>query len=264
VGLPFHSARLKLERAQEHIERLGELVEDWLETDAYTVSRETDPETGYTVRRAKIKSPPPHLISTVAGDAIQNLRTALDHAVFEMASRAGPVSRATESRLMFPIAGNENTKGEPADGEVIFRRMIASGYLTGVPDRARDFIQQEQPYRWNEEADGYKYHSLWTVHDLNRIDKHRRLTVATAFLDMQFVTTPASVEPRITFHRAEGPVRDGDPLVTYEGAEAGVDAHFTRGVALAEGVAAGRGAGELLRNVHQRIEWMLYVLEQSA
>jgi hypothetical protein len=260
----LHSARLKLERAKEHIESLDELVEDWIATDAYTVSREKDTETGYTVCRAKIKAPPPDQISIVAGDAVQNLRTALDHAVYAMAARAGPVDRATESRLMFPIAGNENRKGEPADGEALFRNMVANGYLDGVPDRARDFIQQEQPYHWNEHADGYKYHWLWTVHDLNRIDKHRRLTVATAFLDMQFVTTPEGVEPRITFHRAEGPIKDGDPLVTYAGAEAGVDAHFDRGVALDEGVAAQHGVQKLLRPVHDRIEWMLYVLEQAS
>ena len=167
---------------------------------------------------------------------------------------------------MFPIVGSENRRGEPADGATIYSSMVANGYLDGVPDRAKDFIQQEQPYHWtsNEEPDGYKYHWLWTVHDLNRIDKHRRLTVATAFLDMQFVTTPSGVEPRITFHRAEGPVKDGDRLVTYEGAEAGVDAHFDRGVALGEGVAAQRvGVKELLRPVHDRIESMLYVLEQS-
>jgi hypothetical protein len=248
----------------EHIETLGQLVEDWLATDAYTVSREVDPETGYTVRRAKIKSPPPDRISILAGDVVQNLRTALDHAVFTMASRAGPVDRATESRLMFPIAGNENSRGEPADGAAIFHNLIARGCLDGVPDRARDFIQQEQPYHWNDQPDGYQYHWLWTVHDLNRIDKHRRLAVATAFLDLQFVSTPEGVEPRITFHRAEGPVNDGDRLVTYEGAEAGVDAFFTRGVALNEGVAAQHGVEKLLRPVRDRIEWMLYVLEQTA
>jgi hypothetical protein len=248
----------------EHIARLGTLVDDWLETDAYTVSREVDPETGYTVRRAKIKSPPPDRISIVAGDAVQNLRTALDHAVFTMASRTGLVDRATESRLMFPIAGNENSKGEPADGEAIFHNLLAPGCLDGVPDRARDFIQQEQPYHWNDPPNGYQYHWLWTVHNLNRIDKHRRLAVATAFLNFQFVTTPEGVEPRITFHQAEGPVKDGDPLVTYEGGDVGVDAHFTRGVALNEGVAAERGAEKLLGNVHHRIEWMLDVLEQTA
>jgi hypothetical protein len=76
VGLPFYSARLKLERAQDHIECLADLVETWLETDAYTISSEIDPKTGYTVRRAKIKAPPPDQISIVAGDAVQNLRTA--------------------------------------------------------------------------------------------------------------------------------------------------------------------------------------------
>jgi hypothetical protein len=103
---------------------------------------------------------------------------------------------------------------------------------------------------------------LRSLHELNRIDKHRRLAITTAFLDLQFVATPEGVEPRIKFHRAEGPVKDGDPLATYSGADEGVYADFTRGVAINEGPLARLSIEGALAPIQDRIEWMLRVLAQ--
>jgi hypothetical protein len=38
---------------REHVEAVEEAVDAWLGTDAYTISRDVDPETGDTVRRAQ-------------------------------------------------------------------------------------------------------------------------------------------------------------------------------------------------------------------
>jgi hypothetical protein len=157
---------------------------------------------------------------------------------------------------MFPIVGNQNRRGEPADGAKIFAE-ISPRQLIGVPDDARAFIEQQQPYQW---GDGFRFHWLWSLHDINRIDKHRRLAVTAAFLDFQFVTSPSGVEPRVTFHRAEGPVEDGATLVTYSGADVGVDAQFTLDVAINEGVSAGYAISKLLRPIEQRVDWMVRVL----
>ena len=256
--MTFGSARLNVVRANEHIVADEELVDCWLDSDAYTIRREINPEAGLTFHRAKIKGAPPPRLSILAGDALQNLRSALDHAVYAVAaSQPGGVLPENERALMFPVVANENSKGQPADGADVFDRL-ARRTLPGIPIPVRDFIKQEQPYHW---GDGYEHHWLWLIHDLNRIDKHRRLAVATTFLDFQFVSTPPGIEPRITFHRAEGPVKDGDPLVTYTGAEVGVNAHFTRGVSLNEGAAAGSGVEKLLRNLEDRVKWILHVME---
>jgi hypothetical protein len=81
----LQSARLKIDRAREHIQAVEDAVDVWLGTDAYMITREVDPETGYTLRRARIKEPPPSRISILIGDAIQNLRSALDHTVYSLA-----------------------------------------------------------------------------------------------------------------------------------------------------------------------------------
>jgi hypothetical protein len=252
------SAWLKINRAREHEEAVEEAVDAWLGTDAYTISREVDPQTGYTVHRAQIKEAPPIRISLLIGDAVQNLRSALDHAVYALAeSQLGTLSPEIAEGLMFPIAGNENRKGEPANGGAIFQDAVRRGQLHGVSVDALRFIESEQPYHW---ADGYRFHWLWSLNALNRIDKHRRLTVTTAFLDFQFVSSPEGAEPKVTFHRAEGPVKDGDPLVTYSGADKGVDAQFTREVAINEGVMAAFPVRGILEPIQQRVEWITRVL----
>jgi hypothetical protein len=47
--------------------------------------------------------------------------------------------------------------------------------------------------------------------------------VLTAALDFQYVTVTDSFDPRVTFRRAEGLIADGDVLVTYFGADVGVE-----------------------------------------
>jgi hypothetical protein len=86
---------------------------------------------------------------------------------------------------------------------VIFKNAVDRGCLNGVPDDALTFIESEQPFRWGG-GDDYRYHWLWTLHHLNRIDKHRRLALTTAWLDMPAITVPEGVTPRIKWSRAEG------------------------------------------------------------
>jgi hypothetical protein len=256
---------LKLKRAGEHIEALKVEIDGWLGTDAYTIGSEIDPETGDTVRRAQVKRPPPPQLSLLIGDAVQNLRSALDHTVYFLAERnLGTLTPEIEGALMFPIVGCENSKGELADGSQIFAGAVRKGQLKGVPDPARTFIENEQPYHWGTEDGGYRYHWLWVLHNLNRIDKHRRLAVTTAWLDLPGVSHPTGVTPRITWTRAEGPVKDGDVLVTYSGADKGVNAHLTRAIAIDEGTAGENDILRCLTNVQDRVQWIVGWLAQYA
>lgn len=264
------SQHLKLKRASEHVEALKDSIDCWLGTDAYTISREIDPETRDTVRWAKIKSPPPPELALLTGDAVHNLRSALDHTVYYLAERnLGTLTNEIEEALMFPIVGNQNRKGEPADGSAIFKDFLRRnpGPLTGVPASARSFIEREQPYQWADTPDtpnAFKYHWLWVLHDLDRIDKHRRLAVTTAYLSTPYITTPEGVDPKITWSRADGPVNDGDKLVTYSGADVGVDSYFTRAVAINEGTARERDVLDVLGSLQQRVKWIVGMLSTLA
>jgi hypothetical protein len=259
---PPSSACLKLARADEHIAAVKEYADRWLGTDAYTVIREEDPQTGHTVRRAQIKVAPPERISILAGDAIQNLRSALDHIVYALADRHLTLTPEIEAGLMFPIIGNVNEQGKARSGAKAFKDSIPRR-LAGVPANALTFIESVQPYFRDKTGTEFAYDSLWRLAELSRVDKHRRLALVSAWLVNQYVSIPeGSVAEDIDFVHPQGPVEDGDVLVTYAGADEGVDAHFTRGVALNEGSFPGAEIVSDLKSLQGRVEWVVGVLER--
>jgi hypothetical protein len=254
---PLFTRDLKVSRAYEHIAAVEQLAQDWLDTDAYTIRREVDPETGHTVCKARIKSPPPVEIGLAAGDAVHNLRSALDHVVYHFAERhhPGPLPLEVEESLMFPIVGNQNSKGEPADGALIFREIVARRNLANLlPSNVLRYVKSIQPYHWP--GDGFRHHWLWLVHDLDRIDKHRRIHVTAASLRMPYVSSPGDPSDiDIEWgHAGDAPVNDGDVLLTFSGAEEGVNAHLSRAVALDEGPAKGQEISLLLDLLASRVE----------
>jgi hypothetical protein len=90
----------------------------------------------------------------------------------------------------------------------------------------------------------------------------RRAGATTAALEHQYVTVPDGVDPHVTFKRAEGPIRDGNELVSY-GAALGVGAFFERAVAFDEPkLSSSSGVTDTLRSVLQRVEWIVLVLER--
>src|SRR5689334_1160367 len=92
---------MKLQRAEEH---LGQLVAEHqrfiAERNPYRMLREADPEPGYWIWRAKIVEPPPlEKWSSVAGECVHALRSALDHTAFELVRFRNPNATYSE----FPI-----------------------------------------------------------------------------------------------------------------------------------------------------------------
>jgi hypothetical protein len=256
VGAVF-TRDIKVARAHEHIAAVKQLAEEWLATDAYTITREIDPEMGHTICKARIKSSPPIEIGPVVGDAVHNLRSALDHAVYALAERhhGGPLPIEVQESLMFPIVGNQDGKGNAADGAAIFRQRVVRLRLADwLPDNVLAYIDSIQPYRWPR--DEFRYHWLWLVHDLDRIDKHRRIHVTTAWISLPFVTSPG--DPTlidIQWGKAgNSPVSDGDVLVTFSGAEEGVEAHLSRAIAINDGPAQIQEVGSLLELLARRVE----------
>lgn len=76
----FTSANLKVQWAKVQINALNEVINRFLESDFYTFSNERDPKTGQYRISVISKAYSPADIYLLLGDAIHNLRTALDHA----------------------------------------------------------------------------------------------------------------------------------------------------------------------------------------
>jgi hypothetical protein len=127
---------LKLERAETHIKTFSDEVAAFSERDPKPFGFRTET----TVRPDKsikydlyavIREEPPRELALPFGDAIQNIRSALDHLVYELAP---PKARRKRS-LQFPIFTDECEF-----------KVLSPPMLQGIKGDERTLIERVQPY----------------------------------------------------------------------------------------------------------------------
>jgi hypothetical protein len=132
--------------------------------DSHTLLIQDEAEMDQVRYRIELKQP--HVsIFLILGDALQCLRTALDQAVWSLIHhRTGLDPENSE----FPIFA------KPPDSER--RKKLFKDKIEGLSDEAIAYIESIQPYnRPTGTPPGSNL--LWCLHQLNRIDKHRRISV---------------------------------------------------------------------------------------
>lgn len=148
--------RRKVERADEHISNLNEVVRRFIDANPYKVVAKRDSETGKTVYYLERVTDTPPSCAAIAGDILNNLRSALDHLAQQLyLVGTGGTSgfRDQTSFLISPTAKD-------------FKAGL-SRKVEGMRQNAVDAIRALQPYHGGNGAD------LWTFNRLNNIDKHR-------------------------------------------------------------------------------------------
>jgi hypothetical protein len=156
--------QVKIERAKEHINNLNSAIRVFFDSKPYEVSTKRDPQTRkLTYYVSKVQSTPTHF-AAIAGDAIQNLRSALDHLAQQL-FLVGTNGVTPGRHVYFPIAR------DAAEYKVQLPRKVR-----GMRQDAVDMLNSIQPYK------GGKDHQLWVLQELSNLDKHRLLvTVGSAF-----------------------------------------------------------------------------------
>jgi hypothetical protein len=154
--------REKIKRAEKHIDEFKVEVKRFLDHDpkpyALCVDVETEPSEP-TVHVLKADPVPPGLLA-IAGDAIHNLRSALDHLVFALASANNfPVGKMTE----YPIFEGPITT---AKVEARFEEKVE-----GMRKEVIEALRRVHPYPGGNDT-------LWRLHSFDVIDKHKMLVAA--------------------------------------------------------------------------------------
>ena len=160
---PLSGARMRLQRAEEHHGQLNLELAQFLERNPYRMLREHDLERGegYFLWRAKIVEEPPYeKWASLIGECAHALRSALDYTAYAIVNAKEVVSEKSS----FPILD------DPGKWE-----SVHPAYLPGVDPDVLSAIEGLQPYNLGEERD-----ALWIVHQLDIIDKHRRLGLVDA------------------------------------------------------------------------------------
>jgi hypothetical protein len=106
----FESAKLKLDWSNKHIGDLKSALDLFRQTypDAVRIDHDVDTGKVTVILYARHEVPTPGNLSLIIGDAIHNLRTVLDHAMWELIGLDG----GTQDRRTFLPTGDSRQKYE--------------------------------------------------------------------------------------------------------------------------------------------------------
>jgi hypothetical protein len=157
LGQPLDNLILKTERAKKHVLDLEAEFERFMQTKPNTFAFKTDANTSDRIYYVTKVTPVPVEFSLLIGDALNNIRSALDHLAYQLVSVGGGTGEILR-QAKFPI-GNS-----PSD-------YIAqkSGIVPGLRQDAIKAIDAIEPYETG--VGGYLCH----LAALNNFDKHRLL-----------------------------------------------------------------------------------------
>jgi hypothetical protein len=206
--LDFGGARIKLARANKHANELGELITSTIKTPLYElIKRETaDGDLEFCVHILKSF---PAEAPTIIGDAVHNIRCALDHFVWMLVETGGGTA---DTQTQFPVA-REKSKW---DAQVDKR-------LRGACNRARDFVRNLNAYPGGDRL-------LVLINELDIIDKHRLMLVmggASKSINLNLSLPhpgkddPSEVIPllmKLPPSDPQFPIREGDVIFTIKAA----------------------------------------------
>jgi hypothetical protein len=150
------SATVKIDRAAKHVAELNKLLS---EKRPFSFVVTTDTATGDRSTRAKKDEAVIGCAAGICGDAVHNLRSALDHAYWETVS---PIAQNDSERrqIQFPFK-------ETKDG---FDKAVKEGFPARVSDQFRDAILGLRAYK---EPGGNEL--LYLIHEFDILDKHKLL-----------------------------------------------------------------------------------------
>ena len=156
----LHQVILKVDRAKKHIADLEEGIRQFRDTNPYKVEHRRAPQSRKLIYYVSSVEPTPPNLALIAGDAIQNLMSALDHLAYQLVLSDSNGNPPNPNWIYFPI------RDTAADYEA-----KKSGKMEGLLQDTFDIIDTFKPYKGGNDT-------LWALYKLNNIEKHRLLITA--------------------------------------------------------------------------------------
>ena len=178
--------RVKLRRAWNQIDGIKAELSAFVKSDVYVPKIEFNTDTHWLTISVHVKKNPPLMWGVQIGEIIHNLRSALDHIVWELFMLDNLRQPARGTRLQFPIF--ETMAGFDGRGR--------SQFLLGIGPNAVGLIRSQQPF---PECDGGtgegKKSPLWHLKELSDADKHRTLHLTGTLIETFDFTFPPLKQP---------------------------------------------------------------------
>jgi hypothetical protein len=159
----------KFNRAKEQFDELIVEMDAFFnkEPKPYTSLGEFDADKWEWVERFQVCEEPPLRLGVILGDCLHNLRSTLDHLMWQVTLLDGGTP---DDATQFPIASKSEAQFD----------AIAERRIPGLSEAHRALVKRAQPYHAGDGADA---HPLAVLATLSNIDKHRVVHAAYSFLD---------------------------------------------------------------------------------
>lgn len=267
----FTGAREKLRRAGEHIDQLAQETAAFFADEfrgpgqAKVTITATDDAlrtgiSGTTLPQMQFDVPiPATRWGVLVGDALHNLRSALDNAVDELTVEQSGSSLA---RTGFPIFSDER-RFKMTDGSGPTRGS-GGELLRGVKPELAGLFERLQPYH----SKSPQTDPLWFLHELSNVDKHHVPAVVAVYSDLPRVGVVREITRDGSFVDETEllPFDQGLEKARMAGADKGkrIRMEFDLVTLFGQGPAEGEEVIRTLRDIHARVTTVLDELEAAA
>ena len=190
---PLDGPQAKVERAKEHARVLNHEWRVFWEARANEESLDVGFDgTWYMISTSPpLKEFPPLRFSVICGDIVHNLRSALDHLVWQLVI----VGRREPGKWnFFPIYTDSSDFMRDVKCR---KRKRGPGPLEGINPKgsAWTFIEELQPYKRRELGMDPRAHQLAVLRRLSNTDKHQTLHVYMAFAGIESIESLVEWNP---------------------------------------------------------------------
>jgi hypothetical protein len=171
----LRGAETKLNRAREHMHSLGAEIQSFGQRHPQPVrlAIRDDPSLQLIPLMVESVTHPEPFMGAIVGDALHNLRSALDYMAWELVGHGteSEKRRVTESasQIVFPIISGPSKRGLSAEK---YFEAVLPNMLPGIDIVHQRIVRQHQPYRW---GDRVERHPLALLQTLSNTDKHREV-----------------------------------------------------------------------------------------
>lgn len=151
----------KLDRANELLGIVNKEIQAYLGRNPFRIGLSWDDTTGEAVWKFTDVTPPSPKLGIIVGEAVHDIRSPLDHLIYEIVDRAGEVPTINHQ---FPIC--QQKPSWPTQRKRCLRK---------VPKYLVSRIEEEQPYHRVDSQS----HPLSVIQILSNTDKHRNINAVT-------------------------------------------------------------------------------------
>jgi hypothetical protein len=189
----FLNSKLKLDRAKKHIIELNNDIINYVKSKPYRVVIESDPKSPNHLWTLRVRHEVPCHFSAIIGDAIHNMRSALDL----LASDLVRANNGNVKNVYFPFANDANS----LEDAIEIRKIARAG------EDVVNIIRSLKPYKGGNDR-------LRAIHDLDITDKHKALIPSLHHVGIKNFAMSNHTGGSLIINLRCGPIKDGMVLMS--------------------------------------------------